>query len=61
MIDALQVFGCGYSWGGYESLLIAGYGKRTVRSMPLNARSAWRWGLKIPKISFVISSRLLTN
>lgn len=30
-VDALKLFGRGYSWGGYESLLIPGYGTRTVR------------------------------
>lgn len=28
-LDSLQLFGLGYSWGGYESLLIRSYGKRT--------------------------------
>lgn len=36
MINALQLFGRGYSWGGYESLLIGGYGTRTVRPMPFD-------------------------
>ncbi|MCU0950412.1 MAG: cystathionine beta-lyase, partial [Burkholderiaceae bacterium] len=30
LIDALQLFGRGYSWGGFESLLIPSYGERTV-------------------------------
>lgn len=30
-IDALQLFGRGYSWGGYESLLIPSYADRAVR------------------------------
>ena len=28
-VDALELFGRGYSWGGFESLLIESYGKRT--------------------------------
>lgn len=36
MIDALQLFGRGYSWGGYESLLIPSYGKRTEGTHPFN-------------------------
>lgn len=34
MIDALQIFGRGYSWGGFESLLIQSYGTRTKTPMP---------------------------
>lgn len=34
MIDALQIFGRGYSWGGFESLLIQGYGTRSCKPMP---------------------------
>jgi len=33
-VDALELFGRGYSWGGYESLLIESYGTRTVGSAP---------------------------
>ena len=28
-VDALELFGRGFSWGGFESLLIESYGKRT--------------------------------
>ena len=28
-LDNLKLFGLGYSWGGYESLLIRSYGKRS--------------------------------
>jgi cystathionine beta-lyase len=30
MIDGLQLFGRGYSWGGFESLLIQSLPERTV-------------------------------
>ncbi len=29
-VDALELFGRGYSWGGFESLLIKSYSTRTV-------------------------------
>lgn len=29
-LNSLQLFGMGYSWGGYESLIIPSYGKRTA-------------------------------
>lgn len=34
MIDALKIFGRGYSWGGFESLLIQSYGTRNRTPMP---------------------------
>lgn len=34
LIDGLQLFGLGYSWGGYESLLIPVLGERSLRPMP---------------------------
>jgi cystathionine beta-lyase len=33
-VDALKLFGRGYSWGGYESLLIPVFPERTVRTPP---------------------------
>jgi cystathionine beta-lyase len=30
LVDAVQVFGRGYSWGGYESLLVPVYPERSV-------------------------------
>lgn len=33
-VNALKIFGLGYSWGGFESLLIRSYGKRTVKQTP---------------------------
>jgi len=34
LVDALQLFGRGYSWGGFESLLIPSYAERTVTTVP---------------------------
>jgi len=34
-IDGLQLFGRGYSWGGYESLLIPVFPERTVVPLKL--------------------------
>ncbi len=34
LLDSLKLFGLGYSWGGYESLLIRSYGKRTEKKCP---------------------------
>jgi cystathionine beta-lyase len=34
MIDGLQRFGRGYSWGGYESLLIPSFPERTAGPVP---------------------------
>jgi cystathionine beta-lyase len=39
MVDALQLFGRGYSWGGYESLLIPSYAERAVRPWPYAGRT----------------------
>ena len=30
LVDAVEVFGRGYSWGGYESLLVPVYPERSV-------------------------------
>lgn len=49
MIDALKIFGRGYSWGGFESLLIPGYGKRTERNSPFNRMVRVAVGLEDPK------------
>ena len=48
-VDALTIFGRGYSWGGYESLLIPGYGKRTVTGSPFNRMMRLAVGLEDPK------------
>jgi cysteine-S-conjugate beta-lyase len=37
-IDGLQLFGRGYSWGGYESLLIPSFPERTVAPCPYTGR-----------------------
>jgi cystathionine beta-lyase len=39
LVDALQLFGRGYSWGGYESLLIPSYAERAVRPWPYAGRT----------------------
>ena len=49
LVDALTLFGRGYSWGGYESLLIPGYGKRTVTGSPFNRMMRLAVGLEDPK------------
>ena len=48
MSDALKLFGRGYSWGGFESLLIPGYGKRTERNSPFNRMVRVAVGLEDP-------------
>lgn len=49
MIDALRLFGRGYSWGGFESLLIPGYGKRTISPMPFERMVRIAVGLEDPE------------
>jgi cysteine-S-conjugate beta-lyase len=34
LIDGMQLFGRGYSWGGFESLLIPAHPERTATSLP---------------------------
>lgn len=34
LLDGMELFGLGYSWGGYESLLIPVNGERSLRPMP---------------------------
>jgi len=36
--DALQLFGIGASWGGYESLVLPGWPPRTASALPWNPR-----------------------
>lgn len=48
MIDALQLFGRGYSWGGFESLLIPSYGKRTEGDRPFDRMIRISVGLEDP-------------
>lgn len=48
MIDALQIFGRGYSWGGFESLLIQSYGTRTQTPMPFERMIRIAVGLENP-------------
>ncbi len=38
MIDAVELFGRGYSWGGYESLMIPVYPERSVTPCPYEGR-----------------------
>jgi cystathionine beta-lyase len=37
-VDSLRLFGRGYSWGGYESLLIPSYPERTASALPFTGR-----------------------
>ena len=48
MIDALKIFGRGYSWGGYESLLIQSYGTRNQTPVPFERMVRIAVGLENP-------------
>lgn len=48
-VDALKLFGRGYSWGGCESLLIMGYGTRTVHETPFSRMIRIAVGLEAPE------------
>ena len=47
-VDALELFGRGYSWGGYESLLIESYGKRDIENVPFDRMVRIAIGLEDP-------------
>lgn len=47
-VDALELFGRGYSWGGYESLLIESYGDRSVKPVPFRRMVRVAVGLEDP-------------
>jgi len=38
LVDGAQLFGRGYSWGGYESLMIPAFPERTVAPCPFEGR-----------------------
>ena len=38
MVNGFELFGMGYSWGGYESLLIPSFPERTVTAHPYSGR-----------------------
>ncbi len=38
LVDAAELFGRGYSWGGYESLMIPAFPERTVAKCPYDGR-----------------------
>jgi cysteine-S-conjugate beta-lyase len=38
LVDAVELFGRGYSWGGYESLMIPAFPERTVAKCPYEGR-----------------------
>jgi cystathionine beta-lyase len=38
LVDAVELFGHGYSWGGYESLLIPAHPERSVAPCPYEGR-----------------------
>ena len=46
LIDSLELFGIGYSWGGYESLV--------VPADPANIRTATRWAAEGPLVRLQI-------
>jgi len=46
MLDGLRLFGMGWSWGGYESLVIPTYPERT--------RSVTRWEAEGPCLRFAV-------
>ena len=48
MIDALDLFGIGASWGGFESLILPTY--------PERSRTATRWAAGRPNLSASISA-----
>lgn len=48
-VDALELFGRGYSWGGFESLLIKSYGSRSIRNTPFNRMVRVAVGLEDPE------------
>ena len=48
-MDALELFGRGYSWGGFESLLIKSYGARSIRNTPFNRMVRVAVGLEDPE------------
>lgn len=49
-LNALKIFGLGYSWGGFESLLIRSYGKRTINQKPELSRMVRAYvGLEDPE------------
>lgn len=49
MVNELRLFGRGYSWGGFESLLILGEGRRTTAQRPFNRMIRVSVGLEDPK------------
>ena len=48
MVDALKLIGRGYSWGGYESLLVMSYGKRTTGKVSFDRMIRMAVGLEDP-------------
>ncbi len=38
LVDAVELFGRGYSWGGYESLMIPAFPERTLAKCPYDGR-----------------------
>ncbi len=48
MIDRLKLFGRGYSWGGFESLLIPSYGTRNLVPSPFHRQCRVAVGLEDP-------------
>jgi cystathionine beta-lyase/cystathionine gamma-synthase len=51
MLDSMQLFGMGWSWGGFESLIIPIYPERVQTATkwnPVDRACGWRSGSRIP-------------
>jgi cystathionine beta-lyase len=60
-VDALQLFGIGYSWGGFESLAIPADPIRTVSKPPASSLVRLHIGLEDPDDLIADLDRALTN
>lgn len=49
MMDHYDLFGLGYSWGGYESLAVTAHIERTVRPLPAGPLVRYNIGLEDPE------------
>jgi len=60
-VDSLELFGIGYSWGGYESLAIPADPIRTVSKPPASSLVRLHIGLEDPEDLIADLDRALTN
>jgi cystathionine beta-lyase len=60
-VDALELFGIGYSWGGFESLAIPADPIRTVSKPPASSLVRLHIGLEDPDDLIADLDRALTN